>query len=496
MGSVYQVVRADEVYHRVCALKVMQPGLAGTALRERFRNERQILARLDHPNIARIVDGGTTNSGLPYFVMDYVDGAPISEFCRNHKLSPGQRLTIFRQVCAAIQYLHESFVVHGDLKPPNILVGGDGAVKLLDFGIASVLRPGASSQALHQAALPPLMTAGYASPEQLRNEDIGPLSDVYSLGIVLYELLVGVRPYPSDGMTAKEVLQAIESTPIRPPSQAFGDRAGYPGGGAEVRRALGEELDAIVLKAMHKDQEERYQSAAAIGKDLENYQLGLPVAAWLRGSPVRGAVYRAKKFLARNRVQTLVAAAMLALIALNLWQREERLRLSRVNERAVTVKQTKAVRDEEKFTKQLSQAKAMHPNGIPQAELVSLRKAQLLDVNELSEAYRVPFSESVRLWPGMTPERRNLLDQAGIYLQQAEAIVAEDQAAREELAVAWLWIAKIQGDPRVPNLEDKNGAATSINEARRVLFEDDSPRARQLLNAIGKTEEAIGPDSR
>jgi serine/threonine protein kinase len=488
MGIVYQVVRADEVFHRVSALKVVRPEFAGAALLARFRKERQILAQLDHPNIARIVDGGSTPAGLPYFVMDYVDGQPVNVFCSQNLLSVGQRLAIFRQVCAAAQYLHDNRVVHSDLKPSNILVGTDGIVKILDFGIASVLWPTGSSQSVQPPL--PLMTPGYASPEQLRGDDIGPVSDVYSLGVVLYELLTGVRPYESDGMRATELLTAIEGAPPRPPSSAVTVRAGtYPGDWTSVQKSIRGELDSIVLRAIHKDPLARYQSSSSLGKDIENYLHDLPIAArqgnWF---------YRGRKFVRRNLKSVVTTGALLALAGLNLWQANElqkREQLARDHQNEVVKIQSQKMQNAEKRGKALARMKA---SGRPltQADLDSLRQAQLVEVNQLSEAYRTSLSESVRLWPGMTSSRRNLLDQADIYLHQAEAIVADDKAAREQLALAWLWIAKIEGDPKVPNLHDRNSASASIREAERVIRKDDSPRAQQLLRSIKNTENLIG----
>ena len=487
MGIVYQVVRADEVFHRISALKVVRPEFAGGTLQARFRNERQILAQLDHPNIARIVDGGSTPAGLPYFVMDYVDGQPIDVFCSKNLLSVSQRLTIFRQVCAAAQYLHDNRIVHSDLKPSNILVGADGTVKILDFGIASVLWPSGTSQSV-QASLP-LMTPGYASPEQLRGDDIGPPSDIYSLGVVLYEILTGSRPYPSDGLRRTELLTAIEGTPPRPPSVAVAPRANaYPGDPANVQRTIRGEIDWIVLRAIHKDPSERYRSGSALAKDIENYLSGLPLTArqgdWL---------YRGRKFVRRNLRSLVTTATIVVLICLNLWQASEYWKHEESANQLLTVvskHQTQSLTKQQNRNKDLIRLNASG-GSLAQSDIEALRKAQLLDVDRFAEDYRTSFSEAVRLWPGMTTERRNLLDQADIYLRQAEPFAASD-AAREQLALAWLWIAKIQGDPKVPNLHDRSGASVSIRHAERVIGTDTSARAQQLLRNIRNTEKQIG----
>ena len=184
---------------------------------ERFRKERQILAKLDHLHIARIVDGGSTTDQLPYFVMDYVDGPPVDQYCKQHQLNNRQRLLLFQQACAAVHYAHQEGVIHGDLKPPNILVGNDGFVKLVDFGIATVV---ASARENAEGDAMPLMTPAYASPEQLRSDPLTATSDVYSLGVILYELLSGARPFVTEGRSRSEVLNAIATVNPAPPSAA------------------------------------------------------------------------------------------------------------------------------------------------------------------------------------------------------------------------------------------------------------------------------------
>src|SRR3954470_10361201 len=216
LGAVYLAARADDEYRKEVALKLVRRGLDTEDILRRFRNERQILAQLDHPNIARLVDGGTTDDGLPYFVMDYVNGQPITAYCETHSLKPTERLDLFRKVCAAVTFAHQNLVIHRDLKPSNILVAADGEPKLLDFGIAKLLGP-------EEEALAPtlpgqrVMTPEYASPEQVKGERITTASDVYSLGVVLYELLTNQRPYRLKTRTAEEIARAItEQEPERP----------------------------------------------------------------------------------------------------------------------------------------------------------------------------------------------------------------------------------------------------------------------------------------
>ena len=217
MGEVYRAVRADGQYTKEVAVKLVRGGFDSASIQERFRNERQILASLDHPNIARLLDGGTTEDRIPYLVMELIEGTPIDEYCDNHDLDITERLRLFTQVCAAVQFAHQRLVIHRDIKPSNILVTTEGIPKLLDFGIAKILD--ASSGSKTTMARP--MTPEYASPEQIRGEPITTASDVYSLGVVLYRLLTGRSPYPSNTRAPHEFARAIcEYEPLRPSTAA------------------------------------------------------------------------------------------------------------------------------------------------------------------------------------------------------------------------------------------------------------------------------------
>jgi serine/threonine protein kinase len=213
MGEVYRAVRADGQYDKEVAIKLVRTGMDRSSVLERFRHERQVLASLDHPNIARLFDGGTTEDGIPYLVMELIEGIPIDEYCDNNKLTVTERLRLFLQVCSAVQYAHQRLVIHRDIKPGNILVTHDGTPKLLDFGIAKILDADSSSK----TTLINPMTPEYASPEQVRGEPITTATDVYSLGVVLYQLLTGRSPYPKDTRAPLEYARAIcEYEPERP----------------------------------------------------------------------------------------------------------------------------------------------------------------------------------------------------------------------------------------------------------------------------------------
>ncbi len=334
MGSVYLAARTDDVYRKPVALKVVRPESGSAEALERFRREREILASLDHPNIARLLDGGTTPEGLPYFVMDYVEGQSIDLYCDEHQMSVTQRLTLFRPVCDAVEYAHRRGVVHRDLKPGNILVSADGVPKLLDFGIAKLLRDeggeaGETAVFVTRTGMC-LMTPEYASPEQVRGEKVGTASDLYSLGVILYELLTGHRPYPMRSRLIHEVVRVIcEEEPIRPSTAVTGSeqrlapgqekpvmvtpqtvsrsRADTPAG---LRRQLAGDADEILLKALRKDPAQRYASAAAFDEDVRRHLDGLPVLA--QGESIR---YRTGKFVRRHSGWSIGLAALVAGLA-------------------------------------------------------------------------------------------------------------------------------------------------------------------------------------
>jgi tetratricopeptide (TPR) repeat protein len=301
MGIVYLAERADQHYHQHVALKVMSRSLFHGEPAGRFRAERQILARLTHPHIARLLDGGQTEDGTPFLVMEHVEGVRIDEYCHANRVTKRARLLLVQQVCAAVQYAHQNLIVHRDIKPSNILVTADGATKLLDFGIAKLLDPantGVTSPVTRVRDR--VLTPENASPEQLRGDPVGTASDVYSLGVLLYELLSGTRPYRFAGRSISEIEKLIsESTPVPPSVQR-----------PELARELSGDLDNIVMKAMHRDPERRYSSAAALAQDIQNYLDGLPVRArpdtWL---------YRTSKFLRRNTVEVAGVATGAVLIA-------------------------------------------------------------------------------------------------------------------------------------------------------------------------------------
>jgi serine/threonine protein kinase/tetratricopeptide (TPR) repeat protein len=301
MGAVYLAERADSEFRRQVAIKLIKRGMDTDFILRRFRNERQILASLDHPYIARLLDGGTTEDGLPYFVMEYIEGLPIYRFCDERRLTIPERLRLFRQVCDAVHYAHKHLVIHRDIKPSNILVTGEGVPKLLDFGIAKLLNPELADITLDPTATAMrLMTPEYASPEQVQGQPVTPATDVYSLGVLLYELLTGHRPYRFLSRAPHEIARVIcEEKPMHPSvvvtrshdllpthfegnkeadtlEQVYGTRRATA---ENLRRELAGDLDNIVMKALRKESERRYQSAEQLREDITRHLEGQPISA-------------------------------------------------------------------------------------------------------------------------------------------------------------------------------------------------------------------------
>src|SRR5215831_715903 len=324
MGVVYLAARNQNEFRQTVAIKLIRRGLDTDDILRRFRNERQILASLNHPNIGKLLEGGTSDDGLPYFVMEYIDGLQLLQYCNEHQTSVSDRLRLFRSVCAAVQHAHQNLIIHRDLKPSNILVTTAGEVKLLDFGVAKVLNPELTDEALTQTrAAARVMTPEYASPEQVRGQHVTTATDIYSLGVILYELLTGTKPYRLKDTSPEELSRAICDAEPSKPSAAIANQsepAAIAGGHnqppsarplpqAVLTKALRGDLDNIVLMALRKQPERRYSSAAQLSDDIRRYLEGLPIIA--RKDTFN---YRAGKFIKRHRVGT--AFAVVALLGL------------------------------------------------------------------------------------------------------------------------------------------------------------------------------------
>jgi eukaryotic-like serine/threonine-protein kinase len=435
MGVVYLANRADDEYRKAVAIKVVAAPLGDEALVRRFRRERQILAQVEHPHIARLLDGGTTAEGLPFLVMEFVEGRRIDEYCTANRLDVPARLRLFRQVCEAVQQAHASLVIHRDLKPQNILVTADGTPKLLDFGIARLLEDEGTQAGETTLAGAAALTPEYASPEQLRAERLTTASDVYSLGVLLYELLAGARPYEVGSRRPDEVLRAIAGRePARPSVVAA------QAGDHQRARQLRGDLDTIVLAAMHADPARRYGSAASLAEDIARHLDGLPVSA--RGD---SAAYRIGRFVRRHRVAAAAAAAVMIKLmggmVATAWQ-------ARIADRQRQEAERQRARAERRFD----------------------------DVRRLANSVLFELHDAIAPLAGSTPARQLVVTRGLEYLDSLAAESAGDRALQQELAAAYDRVGDVQGSQMMANLGDAEGALRSYGKAeaiRRALAEED-----------------------
>ena len=461
MGTVYRAIRADDQYRKVVAIKLVRGGVEDEFRLHRFKAERQILANLDHANIARLLDGGATEDGRPYVVMEYIEGQPIDEYCNQRKLPVAERLKLFRTVCSAVAYAHQRLVIHRDIKPANILVTNEGDPKLLDFGIAKMVDPAEAGE--QTLTVMRLMTPEYASPEQVRGETITTASDIYSLGVVLYCLLTGRRPYGSAGRLPHEIVQAvIETEPEKPSAsvtRAETVTAPPPSEtGHEIpeklQRQLRGDLDNIILKALRKEPGRRYASVEQFSEDLGRHLQGLPVIA--RPDTF---VYRGGKFVKRHK--TSVALAVMVWLAL-------------VGGLMATLRQTYIARAE--------RAKA---------------EQRFNDVRKLANSLLFEVHDAIENLPGATPARKLIVDRALQYLDTLARQAQGNLELQRELAAAYEKVGDVQGGFRASNLGDPAGALASYHKAlairESVVAADPGNAAaqRELITAHGKLSDQL-----
>jgi eukaryotic-like serine/threonine-protein kinase len=427
MGRVYLAARADQAFEKQVAIKLVERGLDTEEVTRRFESERHILARLDHPNITRIIDGGTTADGLPFIVMDYVEGQPIDEYCDAHALDVDARLRLFQGVCAAVHYAHQHLVIHRDIKPANVLVTSEGVPRLLDFGIAKLLAAEAEPSKATRTILRRL-TPEYASPEQVRGEALSTASDVYSLGVLLYRLLAGQSPYRTPAASASVLERAICDDHPERPSLAVARAQRVPAGQGtpdRLRRRLAGDLDNIALMALRKEPQRRYASVEQLSHDIGRYLAKLPVMA--RADTAR---YRAGKFLARHRIGVAATAVMIVLLIAGVVGTSWQARVARA-ERA---------RAQQQFN----------------------------DVRKLATSFLFEFNSSIQNLPGATPARKLLVQRALEYLSKLAQQSQGDRSLQRELAEAYLKVGDLQGNPYEPNLGDTHGAAASYRQALSI----------------------------
>lgn len=447
MGTVYLARRADDEFEKEVAIKLLKRGTDTDEVLRRFRAERQILARLEHPNIARLLDAGTSEDGLPYFVMEYVVGQTITDFCSANNLGIRERLDLFLKVCGPIQFAHQNLIVHRDLKPANILVSAEGEPKLLDFGIAKLLDP-SDAPVTVTAVEGQRLTPAYASPEQVRGEPITTVSDVYSLGALLYELLTGTPPhrFTTARPSPTELFRVVgEQEPLRPSAAiAKGENSRF-----EIRdsKFLKGDLDNILLQALRKEPARRYPGVNAFAEDIRRYLGNFPVRA--RRDTFQ---YRTSKFVRRNRVGVAAAAlvflALLAGLSVAAWQ----ARRARIGE----------ARAEERFNQ----------------------------VRQLARSVLFDYHDSIAALPGSTAVRQKLVQDALKYLDNLSKEATADRTLLREVADAYEKVAAVQGGAggsargvtvTAANLGDTAGAVASHEKAIAI---------RERIRQLGRNDPA------
>jgi len=451
MGAVYLAHRADGQFEQQVAIKLIDVPLAGDLFRERFRRERQILAGLNHPFIARLLDGGTGTEGELYLAMEYVEGVPISQYCRDKGLTIRDKLALFKSVCTAVRFAHQNLVVHRDLKPDNILVLADGTPKLLDFGTAKLLDPTEAEGEFTREGFH-AFTPQYASPEQVLGNAITTASDIYSLGVLLFLLTSGSPPYELSKFSTAELVRVIcEEQPRKPSEKAA------PG-------VVDGDVDAIVMKALRKEPEQRYPSVDALIADLEAYLDGRPVAARL------GSLrYRAMKMVRRNTV-ALTAAALIMMTVIAgiggvLWQA-----------RIANVQRRKA-------------------------------EARSEDLRKLSNTLLSDLDDAIQKLPGSTPAQRLLVTTVLEHLDRMQKDAADDPQLQLDMVNAYVRLGNVQGNPYDQNIGDPQGAMATLDKALAIAgtldkAQPENPAATRALGmvqqsrsevlfGIGKTPEAV-----
>ena len=446
MGTVFQAVRADDEYQKRVAIKLVKGGFASSSAIARFKAERQILAGLEHPNIARLLDGGRTEEGYPYLVMEFVDGVPIDEYCDAHTLTIDQRLQLFRAVCDAVRFAHQNLIIHRDLKPANILVTREGVPKLLDFGIAKLLSSDSLSPVPDQTiGFLRVLTPDFASPEQVCGEPVNTTTDVYSLGVVLYMLLSGHRPYQVTGSSPQAMAEVISHTePIRPseivvrtepiiahredprltvtPESVSSARDTKPD---KLRRRLSGDLDNIALMALRKDPRRRYSSVEQFSDDVRRHHQGLPVRA--REDTL---AYRSSRFVKRHKLAFAAVTVFVITLLGGIVMTMREARIARA-ERA---------RAERRFN----------------------------DVRKLANSLIFDVHDSIQNLPGATPVRKLILARALKYLDSLAAESRGDVDLQRELAWAYQRVGLVQGDLFAGNLGDYQNALSSIRKASAI----------------------------
>lgn len=417
MGTVYEAVLESDDFSQRAALKVIRSGMNSDLILRRFRSEQKILASLEHPNIARFLNGGTTSDNSPYYAMEFIEGSSIVEHCISSDLSERGRLKLFREVCSAVSYAHSQLIVHRDLKPSNILVGPDGIPKLLDFGIAKLLESEGGTNATETQF--GMMTPQYASPEQIRGEKVSTVSDVYSLGMILHEVLTGSLPYTTSNKTLAQIIELVSddsATTLSSTTQTF----------SGSRNAIKGDVGRIVHKALQKDPTRRYASVESLSDDIGRLLSGLPITA-----RPDSFGYRFKKFIQRNR--TAAAISLLALVSLiggiaaTFWQ-AQRAEQQRI-----------------------------------------LAEKRFGEVRNIANNVVFKYHDEIAKLDGSTAVRQMLVSDALVYLDTIAADSAGDVALQRELGLAYLKLGDVQGKLYSANTGDTSAAHNNYLKAVSLL---------------------------
>ena len=480
MGVVYEALRETKDFKQRVALKVIKRGMDTDAILSRFRHEQQILASLEHPSIARFLDGGMTENNLAFYAMEYIEGEFIDDYCRQKNLNLNERLALFRQVCSAVQYAHQNLVIHRDLKPSNILVTTDGTPKLLDFGIGKILEadflenPGT-------ATVLGMMTPAYASPEQIRGERVNTATDVYSLGVILFEILTGQKPYKINSTNQYEIQKIIcESAPLRPSSVARNverklmidkdllksENAASENKGQRTKdeghttspkskiqnlKSLRGDIDNILLKSLKKNSAERYASVGEFSEDLRLHLEGLPITA----RPDTFA-YRATKFIKRNRIPVIAAVIVFVSLCVGI---------------GVALRQTYRAEQQR-----------------------LLAEKRFSEVRQIANKVVFKYTDAITNLPNSSAAREMILQDASIYLDNLAQDAKDDVALQSELAAAYIKLSDLQGAPYGGSVGDVGKAVETMRKA--IVIEESvfaaHPSDREIKRTLASAYTKFG----
>jgi non-specific serine/threonine protein kinase/serine/threonine-protein kinase len=462
MGTVYRAIRADDEYKKQVAIKVVDRGMLSRRSAELFRHERQILANLEHPNIARLLDGGTNEDGSPYLVMEYVEGETITRYCDSHRLSIEERLKLFQKICSAVHFAHQNLIIHRDIKPANILVTQAGEPKLLDFGIAKVI--GADAGAETETRTCGGMTPAYASPEQLNGHAVTTATDVYSLGLVLYELLTGRYAYEQFSTPARRQNAILDEDPQRPSQAVLRasvdiEQPVTPEHISALRqlpveklsRRLAGDLESIVAKAIHKQPEHRYSSMAQFSEDISRHRRGEPVIA-----RQNTFIYRSIKFVRRHKLGIAAGVLMFVLVVTGM---------------VVIVRAERKARAEQEIA-----------------------ESRFNDLRKLANSLMFEVHDAIKDLPGATPARKLVVSKALEYLDRLSKDASNDPTLQRELATAYQRVGDVQGGSADANLGDYAGALASYRKALRIreMLAKARPQDAQLRQELASGYLQVG----